>query len=130
MATSIAGDWAYQSHLNQADHQVFGAGTFTFAVSGTALSGTLDMGGGFVLDLEGTVRPGDKACPLTVEIVGTGRAGTATAGWQYDYHAYLAFEWPNAVNQVPALVGTTIRAKPHNGAPAGVTASFIAVKLS
>ena len=35
---------------------------------------------------------------------------------------------PNGVNQVLALVGTVIRAKPHGGAPAGYVASFIAVK--
>jgi len=32
------------------------------------------------------------------------------------------------VDQVPALVGTVIRAKPHNGEAAGYVASFIAVK--
>jgi hypothetical protein len=31
------------------------------------------------------------------------------------------------VDQVPSIVGTIVRAKPHNGEPAGVTASFIAV---
>jgi hypothetical protein len=29
---------------------------------------------------------------------------------------------------VPAIVGNVFRAKPHNGNPAGVVASFIAVK--
>jgi len=40
----------------------------------------------------------------------------------------LAHTWPNGIDQVPALVGSVIRAKPHNGSPAGVVASFIAVK--
>ena len=31
-------------------------------------------------------------------------------------------------HQVPALVGSVIRAKPHGSAPAGYVASFIAVK--
>ena len=26
-----------------------------------------------------------------------------------DYHGHLAHQWPNGVNQVPALVGTVIR---------------------
>src|SRR5262249_8574302 len=47
-------------------------------------------GGGLVLDLKGTVRPPAQGSPLTVELVGIGRSGTATYGWQYDYHAYLA----------------------------------------
>jgi hypothetical protein len=34
----------------------------------------------------------------------------------------------NGINQIPALVGNVIRAKPHNGAPAGYVATFIAVK--
>jgi hypothetical protein len=32
------------------------------------------------------------------------------------------------VNQVPAFLGTVIRVKPHNGAPAGYVESFISVK--
>jgi hypothetical protein len=130
-SSSIAGDWAYKSYLNTADQPIFGAGIFTFATPlSTALHGTFDMGSGLVLDLQGTIRAAAQNCPLTVEIVGTGRAGTPTAGWEYDYHGYMAYPWPNGVNQVPALVGSVIRAKPHNGGAAGVTASFIAVKRS
>jgi len=129
--SSIAGSWAYKSYFNATDQPVFGAGIFTFVTpSSTTLQGTFDMGSGLVLDLQGTVCPAAENCPLSVEIVGTGRASTPTAGWEYDYHGYLAYQWPNGVNQVPALVGTVIRAKPHNGGAAGVTASFIAVKQS
>jgi hypothetical protein len=63
-----------------------------------------------------------------VAIVGTGRPGTGTDGWEYDYHGQLAYSWPNGANQVPAIIGTVIRATPHDGAPAGYVASFIAVK--
>jgi hypothetical protein len=137
---SLAGKWTYRSFINSTDlvsdadgalALIFGQGVITFAMpSSTTLQGTLDMGGGLVLDLQGTVQPGSDTAPLMVAIVGTGRSGTATDGWEYDYRGYLAFQWPNGVNQVPALVGTVIRAKPHNGAPAGVVASFIAVKQS
>ena len=82
------------------------------------------------LDLDGSVRPPDKGSPLSVAIKGYGRAGTKTEGWEYDYDAFLGHQWPSGVDQVPSLVGTVIRAKPHNGGPAGVTASFIAVKQS
>jgi hypothetical protein len=59
------------------------------------------------------------------------RPGSQTDGWRYDYNATLAYEWPNAVEQVPALVGTVIRVNAHGPkSPAGVTASFIAVKQS
>ena len=134
----LAGKWTYRSYLNSADlvggdpdkaaSLIFGEGVFTLETpSDTAVQGNLYMGEGYVLDLNGTVTPAG-AGPLTVSMAGTGRAGTATAGWEYDYFAFLAHEWPNGVRQIPALVGTVIRAKPHNGAPAGVTASFIAVK--
>ena len=86
------------------------------------------MGGVFVLHVEVTVQPTAQGGAPSRAIIGTGRANTPTAGWEYDYYGYLAYRWPNGVNQVPALVGSVIRAKPHNGAPAGFVASFIAVK--
>jgi hypothetical protein len=46
----------------------------------------------------------------------------------YDYDGVLAYHWPDGVNQTPAIVGSVIRVKPHDGAPAGYVASFIAVK--
>jgi hypothetical protein len=86
------------------------------------------MGSGFVLDLQGAVRAATADAPLTLQIRGFGRDGTPTAGWECDSHASPAYQWPNGVNQVAALVGSVIRAKPHDGAPAGLVASFIAVK--
>jgi hypothetical protein len=125
----LAGRWSYRSYLNTADHPVFGAGIFTFeTATDTTLRGTLDMGGGLVLDLEGTVQADPKGAP-SFAIIGTGRPNTPTDGWEYDYNGNLAYQWPNGVDQVPALVGSVIRAKPHNGAPAGVVASFIAVSV-
>jgi hypothetical protein len=128
---SLAGTWAYSSYLNTADQPVFGAGLFTFQTpTDTTLTGTLDMGGGLVLDLQGTIQPATGQGPLTANVRGFGRAGTGTDGWEYDYYAFLGYQWPNGVDQVQSLVGTVLRAKPHNGNPAGVTASFIAVRQS
>jgi hypothetical protein len=128
---SLAGTWAYQSYLNQADQPVFGAGLFTFQTPQPAtLTGTLDMGNDLVLDLRGAITPAAAGSPLTARIVGLGRPGSPTDGWEYDYYAYLAFLWPDGVDQVQSLVGSVLRAKPHNGQPAGVTASFIAVRQS
>jgi hypothetical protein len=135
-ASILAGKWTYRSYVNTAalvdDDKdkalaiIFGEGVYAFdPLSGTALTGTLDMGGGYVLDLKGTVT---QTALLSVAISGYGRAGTPTAGWEYDYNASLAYQWPNGVNQTPALVGSVIRAKRHNGGAAGVVASFIAVK--
>ena len=79
---SVAGKWAYRSYLNTADQRIFGQGIFTFTTpSITTLKGTLDMGGGLVLDLDGSVRAPDKGSPLSVAI---GR-------WNVTYKAVQAF---------------------------------------
>jgi hypothetical protein len=107
---------------------VFGEGIITFDPPvGDALTGNLDMGGGYVLDFKGTTRTAPSG-DISIFVIGTGRAGTKTENWEYDYKATTTPKGPNGVNQVPTLVGTVIRAKPHNGAPAGVVASFIAIK--
>ena len=127
----LAGTWAYRSYRNTQDQPVFGAGTFTFTTpSPDKIQGTLDMGNDLVLDLDGTVIAASGNAPATVHIIGNGRPKTDTDGWEYDYHGFLGYQWPNGVDQVPSLVGTIVRAKPHNGGAAGVTASFIAVKLT
>jgi hypothetical protein len=79
-----------------------------------------------VLDLKGTQSA--KGGQTHLAIAGIGRAGTPTEGWEYDYNCQTGFAWPNGVNQIASLLGTVIRAKPHNGSPAGVVASFIAVR--
>ena len=69
--------------------------------------------------------------PSSFQIVGIGRPGTDTAGWEYHYHGHLTRHWPDGVDQRPALVGSVMRAKPqeaHRLAPAGYVAPFIAVK--
>jgi len=138
----LAGKWTYRSYLNDptligddpntapnnALALIFAEAVFTFEIpSDTTLKGAIDWTGGG-LDLQGTVRPSAANAAPIVEIVGTGRSGTSTAGWEYDYHGQLAYTWPKGVNQVPAIVGNVFRAKPHDGQPAGVVASFIAVK--
>ncbi|WP_244978914.1 hypothetical protein [Bradyrhizobium pachyrhizi] len=133
----LAGKWTYRSFHNRpalvdGDSQkalrlIFAAAVFTFEINGTSLKGALDWQGEG-LDLLGTIQPANGPVPLSVAIVGSGRPKTDTDGWEYDYRADLASEWPNGVGQVPALVGTVIRAKPHEGGPAGYVASFIAVK--
>jgi hypothetical protein len=135
-ASILAGKWTYRSYLNTAalvDRDkdkalaiIFGEGTYAFdPPTATALTGTLDLGNGRVLDLKGRIT---QTAPLSVAISGYGRAGTPTDGWQYDYNASLAHQWPDGVDQTPALVGSVVRVKAHGSGPAGVVASFIAVK--
>jgi hypothetical protein len=134
----LAGKWTYRSFHNnptlvdddpnKALALIFAEAVFTFEIpSDTTLKGAIDWPGGG-LDLQGVIRPGASGASTTVEIVGKGRSGTGTDGWEYDYRGQLAYRWPNGVAQVQALVGNVIRAKPHNGAPAGYVASFVAVK--
>src|ERR1700710_627148 len=135
---SLAGRWTYRSYHNdpalvgnnpqKALALIFGEGTMQLAVSAQgAISGTFDMGGGYLMDMTGT-ETHPLAGPAHIAMRGTGRANTPTAGWIYDYQGYFAPTWPNGVHQIPAVVGTTSRAVPHNGEPAGVTASIILVR--
>jgi hypothetical protein len=125
----VSGKWAYRSYLNQPDQPLFGQGTMTFeALSEHLFVGTLDMGGGYVMNLHGLETAGAGGGPATLRIVGLGVAGSPTAGWRYDYHCWPGYTWPDGVNQVPSLVGTVVRVKAHGpNSPAGVVASFIAV---
>jgi len=125
---AIFGQGSTANNAAKALGLIFGEGVMTFdSPAGSAITGNFDMGGGYVLDLKGTMQTLNSG-DVSVEIFGTGRAGTPTANWEYDYRAFLSPKWPNGVNQIPTLVGTVIRAKPHDGGPAGVTASFIAIK--
>jgi hypothetical protein len=134
----LAGKWTYRSFRNistsvsgdpkKALELIFAEAVFTFEpLSSTSFKGSIDWADGG-LDLRGTLHAGSGDVPASVDIVGLGRPNTKTAGWEYDYSAQLAHQWPKGVAQIPALVGSVIRAKPHGSAPAGYVASFIAVK--
>ena len=105
------------------------------------LKGTIEWSGGG-LNLNGTTRVYGRTDPLygefqSLDIVGAGRPGTDTAGWEYRYHGYFEGRWPPfrgevaiPLNQHLTIVGSVIRVKAHNGVsrPAGYVGSFIAVK--
>ena len=133
----LTGKWTYRSYVNTPalvgnDPQaalalIFGEGVFDFEPGeGDSFGGRFDMGSGYALTLEGEILPGD---PSGFSIVGLGIEGTPTAGWRYDYHGVAGYEWPDGVDQVPSLLGTVVRVNAHGpSAPAGYTASFIAVR--
>ncbi len=71
--------------------------------------------------------------PIQVRFQGKGLVGGEE--WVYDYISWLVPNWPNSNDRLqrPAMVGSLVRTAPHstsNGgaAPAGVTASFYAVR--
>ena len=141
MSNPFAGTWTYRSFLNDpaltnGDPQklaalLFAEGTWTVKDGPpTIFVGELSFGADFIMDLEGVISPAAKDWTAHVHIVGAGRNGTPSAGYFYDYDGSLTEQWPNGVNQVPAVTGSVIRVKPHSGEPAGLVASFIAVKAS
>ncbi len=77
------------------------------------------------LDITGRVVDWSRG---SVDIEGVGRAGTATELFDYKYQGSFAPTFNDGVAERPAVVGTVMRAKPHGEAPAGFTASFVAVK--
>jgi hypothetical protein len=82
------------------------------------------------LDLNGTFVSGPEIFDYArFEIVGTGRPGTVTDGWEYRYHGHLSWQWARGPEgQTPTLVGSVIRVKPHGVSKAGEVFSFIALK--
>ena len=84
-------------------------------------------GPGWSLALKGARAYGN---PMYVRFQGVGIVSGEK--WIYDYEGYLVPDWPNGVDQVPAIVGSVIRTIPHSGSqpntvhPAGVVGSFYA----
>ncbi|TLY49892.1 MAG: hypothetical protein E6K53_12245 [Gammaproteobacteria bacterium] len=141
MSNPFAGTWIYRSFLNKpvltdGDPEKLAALLFaeaTWTVKDAAANvfdGELSFGPNNVMDLNGVITPGQNDTAAHVHIIGKGRPGTSTEHLFYDYDASLTEQWPNGVNQVPAITGSVIRVKPHDGQPAGVVASFIAVKAN
>ena len=140
MAGSVLdGRWTYRSFLNNPgpvgdDPQkalalIFGEGQLDInGNDGRIFKASLDFEGGAGMDLFGTIYQGSGINPEALLITGTGREGTPTAKWVYQYEGYVVPHWAEGVDQRPAIVGTVIRTIPHDGGRAGLVASFIAVK--
>jgi hypothetical protein len=79
------------------------------------------------LTLKGARSYGD---PMHARFQGVGVVSGET--WIYDYIWYRVPNWPNGVDQRPAIVGSVIRTVPHSSgtpgavSPASVVCSFIA----
>jgi hypothetical protein len=134
----LSGHWTYRSYRNLTklvgeDPQaalalIFGEGVFELYQSDDGrVEGGLGMKTGYALRITGSVET--KGYGLGFTLIGEGLDGTATAGWRYDYRGVVGHMWPDGVDQLPSLLGTVIRVNAHNpNAPAGCTASFIAVR--
>jgi hypothetical protein len=137
--SSLEGDWTYRSFINQADlvgedaqkalDLIFGEGLLHFtSVTESAFKAELDFGGGAAMDLTGCIFNSTGSHPISLLITGTGREGTLTAKWVYQYQGYVVPQWPQGVGQVSAIVGTVVRTLPHGTGSAGLVASFVALK--
>jgi hypothetical protein len=131
----FVGSWTYRSFLNDPgvnkafNDLEFGRGTILIEEAPMqALKGTIG-GPGWSLALKGARAYGN---PMHVRFQGVGIVNGEK--WIYDYEGYLVPDWPNGVDQVPAIVGSVIRTIPHSGSqpntvhPAGVVGSFYAVR--
>jgi hypothetical protein len=146
LTSEFAGLWTYRSFRNDRPTPVYKSapqhaneltlqeGVFKLETPTNwwTLQGAIEWEGR-LLDLRGAIRlwdpppTGEGGEPVSFQIVGTGRPGTDTAGWEYYYHGYLTRHWAEGKNQRPALVGSVMRAKPHGEATPAV-APFIALK--
>ncbi|MBL4661015.1 MAG: hypothetical protein JKY19_11720 [Alcanivoracaceae bacterium] len=131
------GLWTYRSYKNDTatlnpdtplGDLLFGMGDIEIVDSAVnELHGRI-FGSGWELNLNGYKTFGN---PNEVRFQGRGIVGGHQ--WVYDYVAYLINDWPDGVDQVPALVGSIVRTIPHPNSsgginPAGEVASWIAVK--
>ncbi|MBY0475348.1 MAG: hypothetical protein K2Q13_09855 [Nitrosomonas sp.] len=131
----FTGNWTYRSLLNNPEvnqafnNLEFGRGTITINEDAMQLLNGVIGGPGWSLTLKGSREYGT---PMRIRFQGTGIVNGEQ--WIYDYEGYLISHWPNGVQQRPAIVGSVIRTIPHSGSepgtvsPAGVVASFYAVK--
>ncbi len=132
----FVGKWSYRSLLNDPDLKLafndleFGQGVIEINEGPMQILTGVIGGQGWSLALKGSR---DYGSPMHTRFQGVGVVGGEQ--WIYDYQGYLIPHWPNGVQQRPAIVGSVIRTIPHSGgepgtvSPAGVVASFYAVKI-
>ena len=132
----LKGKWIYRSLVNDKNLKTpfanlqFGLGIieFTKIAGGRILNASLDMGSNLVLTIGGEIT---KEGGVTVlKWRGAGVDGSPTAGWIYDYEAYLSPKWKKATDKTPILIGSVLRVVAHGGSPAGVTGTFYMVKIA
>lgn len=134
----FVGKWSYRSYRNDPDlakepnKLLFGKGTIEIVEAPPALLAGTIGGPGWQLTLKGSRSYGN---PMEIRFEGRGDVGGAP--WIYSYVGWLVPAWPNGIDQRPAMVGSIVRVIPHPStdehgnpitAPAGVTASWIAVR--
>jgi hypothetical protein len=137
--TTLTGTWTYRSFINnpaavngtpQAAALIFGEGQLDIerASAADGFRATLSFGPDAIMDLSGSVADAAGSAPLVIAAKGRGRPGGPIADFAYDYLFYAVPDWPEGVDQRPALVGSVIRAADHGEAKKGFTASTITIR--
>lgn len=129
------GSWTYRSLLNDPDWKLpFDQLQFASAIMDLRTVGKDSITGILYwadnpkrgLNISGKYYLQDTV--LCYSLIGAGTTALGTSGWQYDYKGYVVSKWVNGIQQTDVLVGSTVRAKPHNGAPAGMVATTYMVR--
>jgi hypothetical protein len=136
----LAGTYTYRSFLNRPE-PVDDFNRLRFAQlelrlsaePGGAISGALvfsDAPDDFLaMDITGKATNGSL---VHFTLTGKGQPDTPISDFHYEYDGIILPPWPTGVNQRQTLAGTVLRAADHGSgpdlAPAGQTASFLAVK--
>jgi hypothetical protein len=93
-------------------------------VSGLLRFGTSEPPSG--MDISGRVSGKERP---RFRLTGRGQPGSGIEDFHYEYDGELLPHWPTGVGQRGTIAGTVLRAEAHGeGAPAGFTASFLAVR--
>ncbi|MEO7984781.1 MAG: hypothetical protein ABI688_11940 [Bacteroidota bacterium] len=129
------GSWTYRSLLNDPDWKLsFDRLQFASAIMDLKTFGKDSISGMLYWadnPKQGLIITGKYYYQDTTtwySLVGTGTAALGTPGWRYDYKGSILPKWSNGIKQADVLVGSTIRVKPHNGAPAGFVGTTYMVR--
>ena len=133
----LNGSWTYRSLLNDTAWQTdFDSLEFAAAImdlkkmGNDSVSGLLYWSQNPYQGLKITGKYYYNDTVTCYSLVGVGDSSLGTAGWQYNYQGYVVPHWSLGVNQADVLVGSTVRAKPHSGEPAGIVATTYMVRRS
>ncbi|OEJ62264.1 hypothetical protein BGM19_33845 [Streptomyces agglomeratus] len=140
-ATDLTGTYTYRSFHNRPEI-VDDFNKLWFAQAELRLA--VDSAGAISGELVFPAEPGTEpqsmyitgkvsnSSPVTFTLTGKGQPDTSIADYHYEYDGIVLRHWETGVNQRMTLAGTVLRAKDHGSgtavAPAGKTASFLAVK--
>src|ERR1700681_2749309 len=119
---SLAGTWTYRSFLSDPklatpfNSLEFGRGNITVEDAPMGVFKGRIFGEGWGLDLNGSIGFG---APWAVRFQGKGVVSGSE--WVYDYIGWVVPQWPNGIDQRPAMIGSIVRPMTHPGGSGGTS---------